>query len=630
MKFRNDINGLRAIAVIAVVLFHFQPSWLPNGYVGVDVFFVISGYLMTGIIFSSIEKQQFNLLAFYVSRANRIIPALALLCSVLLIYGWFALTPVDYKLLGKHVFSSISFISNHTYWGESGYFETASHEKWLLHTWSLSVEWQFYLIYPLALLICSKFLSLINLKRLILVGSIVGFLFSAWASLKWANASYYLLPTRAWEMLIGGLAFVYPLKWSLQRRKTIELVGLTLIFSSLFVIPDSAAWPGYWALLPTLGTYLVIGANIQQSAITNNRVSALVGKWSYSIYLWHWPIVVFGNYQYENWFVFGIPLSLLCGAASYSLIERRNFLKVTHLKELFSSKPIYYAATVFCCGYLVSLNGASLGIRPASQSEQAQYLAIYERGIYNVSSEFQQRYRQNCNYYWQKKTHNLDKIDDSCTEGIGGTGILLWGDSHAQALSFGLRQAFPNDQILQVATSSCQPSLEQSRLKENRYSVACDAGNQKARDTLVKINPSILLLAQRDKHDANAFYDQVIEFVREKNLDTKVVIIGPVPQWQPSLPHILARRHFSPEKQIIDDVTFQSHLVALDQKMNSKYTDSQATYISLLDQLCSEEGCIAKVDDKNTPLLFDNGHLTAEGSEFVVERVIKDRLKPLL
>ena len=144
MNFRYDINGLRAIAIIAVILFHFNPAWVPGGFSGVDVFFVISGFLMTGIIFRGLENNNFSLFEYYASRANRIIPALAVLCMILLVFGWFYLIPSDYKALGKHVERSMLFISNFAYLKETGYFDSSSYEKWLLHTWSLSVEWQFY------------------------------------------------------------------------------------------------------------------------------------------------------------------------------------------------------------------------------------------------------------------------------------------------------------------------------------------------------------------------------------------------------------------------------------------------------------------------------------------------------
>ena len=182
MKFRKDINGLRAIAVVAVLLFHFNPSWMPGGFAGVDVFFVISGFLMTGIIFRGIEQENFSILKFYVARANRIIPALALLCLVLMIFGWFYLTPFDYRILGKHVASSIGFLSNVMYWREAGYFDAASLEKWLLHTWTLSVEWQFYILYPLILVAMRKFLSIKTMKLILLVATVLGFIFCVFST----------------------------------------------------------------------------------------------------------------------------------------------------------------------------------------------------------------------------------------------------------------------------------------------------------------------------------------------------------------------------------------------------------------------------------------------------------------
>ncbi|RML89480.1 Acyltransferase protein [Pseudomonas savastanoi pv. glycinea] len=175
MDFRKDINGLRAIAVAAVLLFHFQPAWLPGGFAGVDVFFVISGYLITGIILRGLRSGKFRLTTFYTSRARRIVPALAVLCLALLLLGWFSLLPLDYSALGTHVASSLGFVSNVVYWREAGYFTASAHEKWLLHTWSLSVEWQFYLLYPIALLLLSRFVALHNLRWWVLGASLAGF-----------------------------------------------------------------------------------------------------------------------------------------------------------------------------------------------------------------------------------------------------------------------------------------------------------------------------------------------------------------------------------------------------------------------------------------------------------------------
>ncbi|MCT7942959.1 acyltransferase family protein [Shewanella holmiensis] len=214
VNFRNDINGLRAIAVLAVVIFHFKPDLVPGGFAGVDVFFVISGYLMTRIIFKGLENDTFNLIKFYIDRANRIIPALAFLCLIVLVFGWYNLSPIDYKSLGKHVTSSVSFVSNMIYWRESGYFDSESHSKWLLHTWSLSVEWQFYIIYPLILITIKRLFSINTCKTIITLVTLVGFVTSVFITLKWPDSAYYLLPTRAWEMLAGALTCIYPLSTS--------------------------------------------------------------------------------------------------------------------------------------------------------------------------------------------------------------------------------------------------------------------------------------------------------------------------------------------------------------------------------------------------------------------------------
>ena len=329
MEFRKDLNGLRAIAVIAVVLFHFNASWAPGGFAGVDVFFVISGYLMTGIIFNGLESNNFSTLRFYNSRANRIIPALAVLCLALLVLGWFYLTAVDYKALGKHAAGSMGFVSNFIYWRESGYFNSASHEKWLLHTWSLSVEWQFYIIYPLVLVALRRMMSLNSIKVMIFIFTVLGFIFSIVATYKWHNPAYYLLPTRAWEMLIGGVAYLYP--WVLRNKikKVIELLGVLLILASYFLISKENPWPGYLAIFPVFGTFLIIQSHRKNSIITGNFVFQKLGAWSYSIYLWHWPIVVaIYYYSLHSLFIYiGILLSVLLGFLSHKYIENIDFKK---------------------------------------------------------------------------------------------------------------------------------------------------------------------------------------------------------------------------------------------------------------------------------------------------------------
>ena len=417
MNFRSDINGLRAIAVIAVVLFHFNPAWVPGGFAGVDVFFVISGFLMTGIIFKGFEENTFNLFGFYVARANRIIPALAVLCAVLLAFSWFYLAPLEYRELGKHAASSMGFLSNVVYLRESGYFDVASHEKWLLHTWSLSVEWQFYIIFPVVLLILKKITSIKSLKYFLVVGTVLGFVFSVFATFKWPNPSYYLLPTRAWEMMFGGLAYLFPWKLKETKRKFIELTGLALIGVSYALISSEKLWPGYLALVPVLGAYLIIIANRQNSILTNNLFFQLIGKWSYSIYLWHWPIVVYGYYfDISNWWL-GVLISLFFGCVSFNLIEKLKFKKWTCWKDLLKVKPL---CMVFVSGSLSVLVYSNDGFISRLEFEDGLFDNLSSNELHKINN----------------KICHGQSLYEACGVNVSleNKNILLLGDSHAGTL----------------------------------------------------------------------------------------------------------------------------------------------------------------------------------------------------
>ena len=199
--FSKDINGLRAIAVISVVIYHFNSGWFSGEFAGVDIFFVVLGFLIDSMMISNINFNGFKLLDFYLACFNRIVPALAALCIVLLVLGWFYLLPIEYQALGKYLASSLAFISNIIYWREDGYFSVGTNQKWLLHTWSLSVEWQFYLLYLIVLMLVNRFFGLKGIRWFIGAGAILAFTASALASYKWPVSLFFLLPTRAWRPL---------------------------------------------------------------------------------------------------------------------------------------------------------------------------------------------------------------------------------------------------------------------------------------------------------------------------------------------------------------------------------------------------------------------------------------------
>ncbi|MGI2040119.1 acyltransferase family protein [Shewanella frigidimarina] len=457
MKFRKDINGLRALAVISVVLFHFNEIWMPGGFAGVDVFFVISGFLMTSIIFKGVGENNFSIFKFYIARANRIVPALALLCLILLVFGWIFLTPFDYKVLGKHVAGSIGFVSNFIYWREAGYFDSVSHDKWLLHTWSLAVEWQFYIIYPIIIVLLNKFFSLKVIKTLILLITFIGFGYSIFATNIWPNSSYYLLSTRAWEMMVGGIAYLYPLTiTSKSKGRFFEALGLLLILSSYFFVNKESSWPGYLAFFPVFGAFLVIQSQQYNSFFTGNFIAQKIGSWSYSIYLWHWPIVVAIYYfNFGFWSVYvGILLSFVLGFISYNFVERIRFDNYfPSMYSLLVCKPLQLSIVVASLSSAIFLFGG-LSFRFQVDSN----FASIENGL-----TIPLRSNGYCFYSLDDNNYPVDKdAGVNCTLGLKGdpSSSLLFGDSYAGHNEPFLDEIFKNNkQSLQsIVTNWCFPS----------------------------------------------------------------------------------------------------------------------------------------------------------------------------
>ena len=329
-NFRYDINGLRAYAVSFVVLFHFGVLSAATGlFIGVDIFFVISGFLMTKIIVSQLQQQQFSLFQFFLARAIRILPALLVLTAVIGVVGWYVLIPEEYRSYAKHAALSIVFLSNVEYFREAGdYFAANTHDKILLHTWSLSVEWQFYMLLPIVLALVAKFnRSLSSFKVVIVLGFVISLLLSVFLSSQHRIFSFFMLPTRAWEMLAGGMVYLFfsQLSLSVLQQKLLEYTGFVCILISAFIFSPESIWPGYAALLPVVGTMLILIANRQDSWLTRPKILQFLGNSSYSIYLWHWPIVFFiGYFALDKSFTIislGIALSVLLGWLSYKWVE---------------------------------------------------------------------------------------------------------------------------------------------------------------------------------------------------------------------------------------------------------------------------------------------------------------------
>lgn len=401
-SFRYDINGLRALAVIAVLIFHYNHSLLQGGFTGVDVFFVISGYLMTSIILRGLNNNSFSLLQFYKARAERIIPALLIICLILACIGYVFFEPMTYKLVGKHTTSSLLFISDITFYNEAGYFDVDSQYKFLLHTWSLSVEWQFYIIYPISLIILHRFFSKPLLKVTILSTAIISFILSIYFISFNPTFAFYMLPTRMWELLIGSLAFLYPITLSKNKTIIIEVLGLIIIITSFIWIYDTAPWSGYLLFIPVFGAYLCIIANNQKTPLQNIIVQK-IGLISYSLYLIHWPIIVF--YKTLNiplHFYIYLLLTFTLSLSLYFFIERKRNYKY---------KMICLYILLLACGYFISINGIGHRVQnPTYRVDYKNFFLQYYGGM-NIPTN-------------AKITHfNNDNHSPS---------FILTGDSHAR------------------------------------------------------------------------------------------------------------------------------------------------------------------------------------------------------
>ena len=346
--YRADIDGLRAIAVTLVVAFHAFPKLVPGGFIGVDVFFVISGYLITKILFRD-SKLSLSPMAFYIRRANRIFPALIVVFVASLIAGWFLLFPEEYRLLGKHTRSAAGFIVNFVYFGETGYFDVRSEQKPLLHLWSLAVEEQFYLIWPLF------FWAAARLKSSPIKAAIMFTLasFAANIAIAWHNpsADFFLPIFRFWELAAGSAAALYrPNETRPERGLRLAALrpwaGLVLISVGAIFAPSGQPYPGIWAILPVSGAVLVVLGAPQPSLSTrllSNPLMVGVGLISYPLYLWHWPLLSFGRIVSGNTLTDCGAVGLLAIAICLSVL---TYLVIERPFRLERGRPAYAVVLV--------------------------------------------------------------------------------------------------------------------------------------------------------------------------------------------------------------------------------------------------------------------------------------------
>ena len=612
-KYRKDIDGLRALAVILVVFFHGFPEWLPGGFIGVDIFFVISGFLISTILLENLEKNSFSFTNFYARRIRRIFPALIVVLSFALIVGWFALFPDEYRLLGWHIFSSASFFQNLNLLSEVGYFDEAAETKPLLHLWSLGIEEQFYLIWPLLLWLGYKLKA--NLLLLTVIIGLSSFGLNLIYSDTNQTFAFFSPLTRFWELLLGGVLAYSTLKIKPNlHHKNLSLVGIGLIAIGAITITSASTFPGWLALLPTFGAFFIIAASEQELVnryLLSNKVMVYLGLISYPLYLWHWVLLSFiriteSGEVTQDIRLGAVTLALLLAILTYHFIE-----KPIQSSKFSKQKTIALIILML----LVAFIGFNFYKRDGLSFRAISYKnvdSIFVNYLKEAGADRQEGFIEGftCQSYEQKchPHHSNNKK------------ILVWGDSHAQMLGYGIKKILPqNWQFLLITQPGCKPAIILN-LKEVKTD--CERINFFASEQINQSHPEIVLLSQRDSWDpskVDLLYENLIKMGVKK-----VLYLGKSPEWNAKLPKIIYRTSWrTPPKYSKVGLNLKAlklDLIAKDQFQ----ANPRKQYIDLIDLLCNTEGCLIYIgaDIATGITSFDTNHLSPAASEYVAKELL--------
>lgn len=620
MKYRADIDGLRALAVIPVILFHMNIPGLSGGFVGVDIFFVISGFLITSIILKEINTDRFSIAKFYERRIRRIFPAFFPVIIFTLVLGYYWLSPTALKGLGDSVIASALFSSNILFWREAGYFDASSLQKPLLHTWSLAVEEQFYLFYPLLLVIIRKFFRG-NYAAWLLSLGVVSFLFSCYAVVHKPSIGFYLLPSRTWELLVGAIVAldILPAIKSKTVRNLIGIAGTASMIVSIAIFRESMPFPGYSAAFPVLGAGAIIYVGMHGEHLIKKffefKPVVFIGMISYSLYLWHWPIIVFMNYVSLRELT--LPEKLVIVLSTFLI----SCFSWKYVESPFRTKPpiIPHRAPLF------ALAAASIVI------------AVGIGGILHAREGLPQRLGLSTakTAEYTKKPYSSPELHTITKEGfsylIGKTSqmpsFLVWGDSHAHSLTPGMSiVAGQNNKTgILLAGPGIPPLIDAG--EGNFINTESNAFNDEVINYLAKHEAikTVFLASCWSNVDKNDWFQPSLAKTIDKltSMNRHVVILTDVPY----LPHDLQQAHSVAYRKSIDIYKFDSLSYHDYLKQNDTFFKfignlDRSRGVSIIDlggRFYRDGKNILMMDDK----LFyeDNNHLSESGSIYAARSI---------
>ncbi|MDE3059662.1 MAG: acyltransferase [Pseudomonadota bacterium] len=618
--YRADIDGLRAIAILSVLAFHAFPEAVRGGFAGVDIFFVISGYLISGIVLGQLAAGGFRFTEFYVRRIRRLFPALLAVLAACYALGWQVLLPDEYAQLGKHIAGGAGFIANILLWQESGYFDTFTEMKPLLHLWSLGVEEQFYLVWPLLLALAWRWRMSIPAVLLAVMG--ISFAANVYLVGDHASTAFYWPATRFWELLSGGM-----LAWAARRNVAFRhspaaaCAGLSLILLAVFALNKQMEFPGWWAVLPVAGACLLIASG--PSTWLHCRVMAhpamvWTGLISYPLYLWHWPLLAYLRILHSNspptrYRLMALVLSVALAWLTYRFVER---------PLRFGGQARRKAAWLLAAMAVVCI----AGVETWSHDGFASRLPEPMRQFASTSFDPEQDWRLHRCYLYADE--NKFAAGSACID-AGQPMVFLWGDSHAAALYPGLKalQQERHFGLAQFTAAGCPPLLG----TESPGFRFCPSLNDASFALIQTLHPDIVLLQGMWNDDADTLAHLQFTLGELKRIGIRrIVLMGPLPRWKLQLPRMAraywASRQLPPQRLrfgLADRVPQQ------DKALRAAAARAGVEYISAYDALCDAEGCLTRGDGGDThALMFDADHLSPQGSQLLVRRVAGELLVP--
>ena len=487
MKYRAEIDGLRALAVVPVIFFHAGFEAFAGGYVGVDVFFVISGYLITTILIEDIEKGRFSLAYFYERRARRILPALFFVMLVCIPFAWVWMTPSQLLDFAQSLMAVSLFASNFLFWKESGYFEAASEEKPLLHTWSLAVEEQYYVLFPLFMFFAWRF-GKDRVFWMIVVMAGVSLALSEWT---WRqgnhSANFYLPHTRAWELFAGSISAFIIQKRGVRADNDLSLLGLALILYSIFAYDETIPFPGLSALLPVLGTVLLVlygGKGTIAARLLSLRLFVGIGLISYSAYLWHQPMFAFARLATLNEpgpiLMLGLSgMSLILAAVSWRFVEQPF-----RSKSNFLSSRRRLTVILLPCAFFLMAAGVTGHI-------QKGFPERFEIAEFN----FEDMDISECTKRGFVSDKEVSRLKEKCFSDAHDKHFIMIGDSHAESISKELRQVIESagGNLITLVHIACLPIPDTTR---EPFQQSCMASKEQYWEMARNTDATIILAAR--------------------------------------------------------------------------------------------------------------------------------------